>query len=184
MPMVLEKEARRVAAERMNNADCLWTAVAEPYGDRVTLTLPSAFRGRQVQILFFPVSGSGEAVADGTSKMRDEMSSALAALPGKYAVGNWNGYGEKPLNEASYGFASEFAGHLPAAFRGADVGVDADGEVTLEWYRSRDCQCSLTFAASGNVYCVVRKDGDKVTAMIASKAAGKIIDLIGDVVNA
>ena len=41
----------------------------------------------------------------------------------------------------------------------------------------------VTFAESGNVYCIVRKDGDKLSATIASKSVGKILDLISEVVN-
>ena len=114
---------------------------------------------------------------------KDELSHSLAALPDRYAAGNWNGYGEKPLNKDSHRHAKAFAENLPKAFRNADVGIDADGEVTFEWYRAKDCQCSLTFSESGNVYCIVRKDGDKLSATIASKSVGKILDLISEVVN-
>lgn len=113
----------------------------------------------------------------------DELSLSLAALPEKYATGNWNGYDEKPLNKDSHRSALAFAENLPKAFRTADVGIDADGEVTFEWYKAKDNQCSLTFAESGNVYCIVRKNGDKLSANIASKSVGKILDLIGEVVN-
>ena len=41
----------------------------------------------------------------------------------------------------------------------------------------------VTFAESGNVYCIVRKDGDKLSATIASNSVGKILDLISEVVN-
>ena len=183
MPVVVQNDVRQVAVERLNNADCIWSDVAIPYGDRVSLTLPSAFRGRSVQILYFPLPGLEGQPWTVSENGSDDMAVALEELPRKYAKGNWNGYGEQPLNDNSYRCAKEFAAQLPAAFRKADVGIDADGEVTIEWYRSKDCQSSLTFAASGNVYCIVRSGGDRITAIVSSKAVGKILDLISEVVN-
>ena len=181
MPLVMENDARRVALERLGNADRLWTDVALPYGNRVSLTLPADLFGRSVQVFFVPIQ---EQEADETAVApKDELLRSLAALPEQYAAGNWNGYDEKPLNRNSHRHAKAFAENLPKAFRNADVGIDADGEVTFEWYRAKDCQCSLTFAESGNVYCIVRKDGDKLSATIASKSVGKILDLISEVVN-
>ena len=181
MPLVMENDARRVAVERLSNADRLWTDIALPYGNRVSLTVPADLFGRSVQVFFVPVQDQkSEAAAD---IPKDELSRSLAALPEQYATGNWNGYGEKPLNEDSYRYARTFAEHLPKAFRNADIGIDADGEVTFEWYKAKDSQCSLTFAESGNVYCIVRKDGDKLSATISSKSVGKILDLISEVVN-
>ena len=181
MPLVMENDARRVAVERLSNADRLWTDVALPYGNRVSLTLPADLFGRSVQVFFVPIQ---EQEADeATDALKDELLRSLAALPEQYATGNWNGYGEKPLNRDSHRHAKAFAENLPKAFRNADVGIDADGEVTFEWYKAKDCQCSLTFAESGNVYCIVRKDGDKLSATIASKSVGKILDLISEVVN-
>ena len=181
MPFVMENDARRVAVERLSNADRLWTDIALPYGNRVSLTVPADLFGRSVQVFFVPVQEqSAEEAADAP---RDKLTHSLAALPEQYALGNWNGYDEKPLNKDSHRYAKAFAKNLPKAFRNADVGIDADGEVTFEWYKAKDSQCSLTFAESGNVYCIVRKDGDKLSATIASKSVGKILDLISEVVN-
>ena len=181
MPLVMENDARRVAVDRLINADRLWTDVALPYGNRVSLTVPADLFGRSVQVFFVPVE---DQEAEETADIpMDELSRSLAVLPEQYATVNWNGYGEKPLNRNSHRHAKAFAENLPKAFRNADVGIDADGEVTFEWYRAKDNQCSLTFAESGNVYCIVRKDGDKLSATIASKSVGKILDLISEVVN-
>ena len=183
MPVVVQDNVRQDALERLNKADCVWSDVATPYAGRVSVTLPSAFRGRSVQIFLFPITGSETPFWDTPQHLNDEMSLALDELPRKYAKENWNGYGEQPLNAESYGFAREFVKQLPFAYRNADIGIDADGEVTIEWYRTKDCQCSLTFAMSGNVYCVVRSNGDRITAIVSSKAVDKILTLISEVVN-
>lgn len=182
MPVVVQDDVRQDAFERLNKADCVWSDVATPCGGRVSVTLPSTFRGRSVQIFFFPIPGS-EAPFRDVPHLNDEMSLALAELPCKYDKENWNGYGEQPLNAESYGFAREFVKQLPPPYRNADIGIDADGEVTIEWYRTKDSQCSLTFAMSGNVYCVVRSNGDRITAIVSSKAVDKILALISEVVN-
>lgn len=182
MPIMIKDDACRMAVARLSDADCIWSDVAIPYRNHVSFTLPSVFRGRSVQVLFFPVPNQDDNVVH-REEIDDEMACALSALPQKYANGNWNGYDEKPLNSQSYDIAMSFSGQLPQMYRNAEVGVDADGEVTFEWYRAKDRQCSLTFAASGSVYCVVRNDGDKITAIISAKAVGKILDLISEVVN-
>ncbi|MBQ6926000.1 MAG: hypothetical protein IJQ73_15285 [Kiritimatiellae bacterium] len=183
MPVMIQDDARRMAVERLRDADCIWSDVAIPYRNRVSLTLPSAFRGQSVQVLFFPLSKQGDQPAH-DEEIDDGMSLALSALPEKYAKGNWNGYDEKPLNAQSYDVAMSFSRQLPQMYRNAEIGVDADGEVTFEWYRAKDRQCSLTFAASGSVYCVVRNNGDRITAIVSGRAVGKILDLISEVVNA
>ncbi len=183
MPEMVLMDDRKDAVEQLRKADSIWSNVALPWGNRISFTLPSSFRGQSVRFFFFPVEDSSVAMENRGTQNCDDMAKALAGLPAKYEKGNWNGYDEKPLDNESYFFANEFAKQLPHQFRGADVGIDADGEVTFEWYRARDCQCSLTFAKSGNVYCVVRNGGDRIMATISSKASGKILDLIGEVVN-
>lgn len=180
--MVLEKD-RKTAVERLCNADCIWSDVASPWGNHISFTLPSSFQGRSIQMLFFPVKENDVSCTGAVAVNGDEMDNALVELPVKYDKGNWNGFGERPLDRRSYDFAIEFARRLPQRFRKADIGIDADGEVTFEWYRAKDNQCSLTFAASGTIYCIVRNGGDRITATISSKAVGKILDLISEVVR-
>ena len=140
MPLVMENDARRDAVERLSNADRLWTDIALPYGNRVSLTLPVDLFGRSVQVFFVPVQEQETDETAGAPK--DELSLSLAALSEQYATVNWNGYGEKPLNGDFHRHAKAFAENLPKAFRNADVGIDADGEVTFEWYKAKDCLIS------------------------------------------
>ena len=183
MPEMILMEDRKDAVEQLRKANSIWSNVALPWGNRISFTLPSSFRGQSVRFFFFPVENSSVAIESCGAQNCDDMAKAIAGLPTKYEKGNWNGYDEKPLDKESYFFANEFAKTLPRQFRGADVGVDADGEVTFEWYRAKDRQCSLTFAKSGNVYCIVRNGGDRIMATVSSKASGKILDLIGEVIN-
>ena len=184
MPALVLDEERRVATERLNKARRFWSDIAVPHGNRLSFVLPSDLQGHSIQVFFLPVQDEGLMYSQAKRNGDDAMSVALASLPSDYSSGNWNGYGEKPLNESSYRHAMEFACSLPLSCRNADVGIDADGEVTFEWYRSKDCQCSLTFAESGSVYCVVRHDGDRVSAVVSSRSVDKIFGLIGGVVNA
>ena len=181
MPALVLDEERRVATERLSKARRFWSDIAFPHGDRLSFVLPSDLLGHSVQVFFFPVQDEGLKDYQAKYNNDDSLSVALASLQSNYSRENWNGYGEKPLNEPSYRHAMEFAGSLPLSYRNADVGIDADGEVTFEWYRSKDCQCSLTFAESGSVYCVVRHDGDRVSAVVSSRSVDKILGLIGGV---
>jgi hypothetical protein len=184
MPALVLDEERRVATERLSKARRFWSDIAIPRGNRLSFVLPSDLLGHSVQVFFLPAQDEGLKCDEAKHNNDDSMSAALASLPDNYSCENWNGYGEKPLNDSSYRHAMEFADALPLSCRNADVGIDADGEVTFEWYRSNDCQCSLTFAESGNVYCVVRHDGDRVSAVVSSRSVEKILGLIGGVVNA
>ena len=184
MPALVLDEERRVATERLSKARRFWSDIAIPRGNRLSFVLPSDLIGHSVQVFFLPAQDEGLKCGEAKHNNDDSMSAALASLPSNYSCENWNGYGEKPLNESSFRHAKEFAGTLPLSYRNADVGIDADGEVTFEWYRSNDCQCSLTFAESGNVYCVVRHEGDRVSAVVSSRSVEKILGLIGGVVNA
>ena len=183
MPEMILQNDRKAAVEQLSRADSIWSNVASPWGDRISFALPSSFRGQSIQIFFFPVENSSGALRDSGALDCDEMAKAMADLPLKYENGNWNGYDENPLDKDSYAFAMEFAKNLPRQFRMADVGIDADGEVTFEWYRAKDRQCSLTFSGSGNVHCIVRNGGDRIMATVSSKSRGKIFDLIGEVAN-
>lgn len=45
----------------------------------------------------------------------------------------WDGYDALPVTSASYEQARRLVETLPAAFLNAEVGIDPDGEVALEW---------------------------------------------------
>lgn len=45
----------------------------------------------------------------------------------------WDGYDARPVPSASYEQARRLVERLPAAFLNAEVGVDPDGEIALEW---------------------------------------------------
>lgn len=45
----------------------------------------------------------------------------------------WDGYDALPVPAASYEQARRLVERLPAAFLNAEVGVDPDGEIALEW---------------------------------------------------
>jgi hypothetical protein len=49
------------------------------------------------------------------------------------SIEGWDGYGARPLDPASYGFARRFLNALPANTPLPEVGADSDGEVSLDW---------------------------------------------------
>src|SRR5919108_2658306 len=49
---------------------------------------------------------------------------------------DWDGYGAEPVLEETYRWAYRFLEAFPLGTRVPSVGVEADGHLTLEWYRS------------------------------------------------
>lgn len=113
----------------------------------------------------------------GLSRMKE----ALRSLPTRYCSENWNGYGEKSLSRASYESAERFLDLLPAVVEEGEVGVDADGEVVLEWYKSINRMVSLCFGNNAKVYCISRTERGKATMTFERERQEDIIRLVGEV---
>jgi len=65
---------------------------------------------------------------------------------------NWDGYGAKAVSRAALGEAARFIGALPLGVRAPSVGIEPDGHVTLEWYRSRQYLLSISVGQEGYLH--------------------------------
>jgi hypothetical protein len=67
------------------------------------------------------------------------------------ATTDWDGAGGHAILAGSYKQAQVFLELLPAAFPAPLIGVDADGEVTLEWIRGAHAAFSVSISAAGDL---------------------------------
>ena len=65
---------------------------------------------------------------------------------------NWDGYGAEPVSEDTYRVAYHFLESLPLGTPAPSVGVEADGHLTFEWYRSPDKVLSVSIGPDGMTY--------------------------------
>ncbi len=61
----------------------------------------------------------------------------------------WDGYGARPLAQASYNFAIRFLNSLPAAVPFPEVGADTDGEVSLDWIFGKRRALTVSIGPTG-----------------------------------
>ena len=67
------------------------------------------------------------------------------------ATSDWDGDGGHSILGGSYREARRFLELLPAAFPSPLIGVDADGEVTLEWIVGAQAAFSISISPAGDL---------------------------------
>jgi hypothetical protein len=62
---------------------------------------------------------------------------------------DWDGHGALPVGEAEFDAACRFVNALPIGFERPSVGAEPDGQITLEWYRTRHRLVSVSVDPAG-----------------------------------
>lgn len=65
---------------------------------------------------------------------------------------NWDGYGADPVLDETYRWAYRFLEALPLGTRPPSVGVEPDGHLTFEWYRTPSRVLSVSISPDGMIY--------------------------------
>lgn len=65
---------------------------------------------------------------------------------------NWDGHGGAPVAPETYEIARQLALALPENIPQPSTGVEADGHLTLEWYRDKRQVLSLSISPENNLY--------------------------------
>jgi hypothetical protein len=86
--------------------------------------------------------------ADEMAEVIDELSSVARHC----GAANWDGYGAAPVAEQTYEQARSFLDALPSGTPVPSVGVEADGHLTLEWYRSPRRLLSVSITPEGDLH--------------------------------
>ena len=119
-----------------------------------------------------------------TMSAANRMQEALVSLLTRYCRSNWNGYGESPISWASWNYVKEFVSTLPTWVQEADITVDADGDISLEWYRSKTDYLELVFGASGCVHCFMQTKSSKRSDLFKEDVRVKVMNCIAEFENA
>jgi len=78
---------------------------------------------------------------------RERIRVALAEA----ADSNWDGYGSRAANRMAVEHAMRFLWHIPAGLPEPGVGIDPDGEISLEWYKSPYRRFSVSVGRDGRL---------------------------------
>jgi len=101
---------------------------------------------------FFPREVLARAYYQTKTSLHEAISEATAD--------NWDGYGAKAYSPASLKVALRLIELLPTSIPAPEVGVDPDGEISIDWYL--DSGSALSISISGNdelSYAAIFKDG-------------------------
>lgn len=65
---------------------------------------------------------------------------------------NWDGYQAEPISEDTYQLAGQFLKALPLGTSMPAIGAEADGHLTMEWYRSPRRTLSVSISPAGELH--------------------------------
>jgi len=74
---------------------------------------------------------------------------------------NWDGHGAEPVAEETYQFAAQFLKALPLGAPNPGLGAEADGHLTMEWYRSPHRTLSASISPEGELHYAALIGGSK-----------------------
>ena len=77
---------------------------------------------------------------------------AIASVYEECQKPNWDGYGALGVEYNTYRFAHGFLESLPPGTPPPTPGVEADGHLTLEWYRDKHRLLSISISPDGMIY--------------------------------
>ena len=60
----------------------------------------------------------------------------LCAIVEECRSSDWDGYGASPVTDTTFMYAAHFLRTLPLGTPIPSVGIEADGQITLEWHKS------------------------------------------------
>lgn len=118
---------------------------------------------------------------------RRAVQSELAGQQEDCARRGWDGYDAEPVSIGTYRYAVRFVEALPAGFPMPSVGAEADGHLTLEWYRNPSRVVSVSISPEGCLHYAallganVRKSG---TEPFLGEVPSDLLQLIRRVIAA
>jgi len=65
---------------------------------------------------------------------------------------NWDGYGAQAVREETYHLAHQFLAALLLSTPVPSIGVEPDGHLTAEWYRSPQLTLSVSLSPDGDLH--------------------------------
>lgn len=87
----------------------------------------------------------------GYALSQDALLNELRQLSIDCSVADWDGYGARPIDDRSVYMASRFIAELPLFTPLPEIGVDPDGEVSLDWHVRARHSLSISIGADGSI---------------------------------
>ncbi len=100
---------------------------------------------RRVRVRLENAVENGRSVAFGSRKWELDAACAEAAVP------NWDGYGAEPVTAETYLMAERFLRAIPNSYPDPDIAVDADGELSLRWFRVQREVLAVSIRGDGRI---------------------------------
>lgn len=99
---------------------------------------------------------------------------------------NWDGQGAAPVAQETYRIAYRFLEALPLGTPAPSVGVEPDGHLTLEWYRSPRRTLSVSISPEGDLHYAALLGPSKTygTEPFFGNAPKVVTDLVSRVMTA
>lgn len=96
---------------------------------------------------------------------------------------NWDGYGAIPVARETFMRACNFLEALPLGTTAPSVGVEPDGNLTLEWYRSPRRILSVSISPEGELHYAALLGHRKIygTEPFCGELLGIILEIIHQV---
>ena len=82
----------------------------------------------------------------------EEICHELAVVTEECRLPNWDGHGAVAVSPDTLLHAQRFVKVLPSELLNASAGVEADGHLTLEWYREPRWTLSMSISPESNLY--------------------------------
>jgi hypothetical protein len=97
---------------------------------------------------------------------------------------NWDGHQALPVSQEILRNAYWLIQALPLGFPAPSIGAEPDGEITLEWYRSRIRTISISVAATGVLHYAALFGSNQHFGTVAfyEQMPSEILDLIQRVI--
>lgn len=80
-----------------------------------------------------------------------QITQALSDILLECSHSNWDGYGAKPIDKASYYESLRFAQFLPNSFPNPEVTIEPDGEIAFEWFSNKQRVFSVSIGRNGEL---------------------------------
>lgn len=122
---------------------------------------PSSFGMMQT----FGTSGAAEYVDRQIAKGQEQLRKAIlfgagvkAAIEELHDIADecgsmgWDGYGAEPVGQETIRQSERFLNALPLGLAAPSVGVEPDGQITLEWYQSPRRILSVSISPEGELH--------------------------------
>jgi hypothetical protein len=76
----------------------------------------------------------------------------LCAVVEESRAANWDGYGATPVSQEAFMYASHFLRTMPLGTPAPGIGIEPDGDLTLEWHVSAYRTLSVSVSADANLH--------------------------------